>query len=106
VEKSVASYSGCRVVVTYDDGRARFEDDDCDVSLEDDELLVTYWDERGPVVLQGRDRGESFAVTARSRPSTATLRRQGGVFEGTWRERDDSGRLRIELGFQRKCGSA
>jgi hypothetical protein len=102
VEKSVASYSGCRVVVTYDDGRERFEDDDCDVSLEEGRLLVTYWDERGPVVLQGRDQGECFAVTARSRPSKAMLTREGDVFEGTWRERDDSGSLRIELRAQNR----
>ena len=96
------SYSGCRVLVTYDDGRECFEDDDCDVSVEEDLLLVTYWDERGPVVLQGkgleeRGQGDTFDVVARSRPRRLTLVRTGDVFEGTWVERDDTGGLRIEL---------
>ena len=94
----MASFAGCRVVVTYDDGRERFEDDDCDVSLEGDQLLITWWDERGPVVLQGRQQDERFDVVARSRPSKATLKRRGDVLEGTWREHDESGGLRIELG--------
>ncbi len=98
MEKRVASYSGCRVVVTYDDGREPFEDDDCDVSLDGDRLLVTYWDDRGVVVLAGKEQGATYDVVARSRPSKATLTRHGDVFQGTWQERDDSGGLRIELG--------
>ena len=90
-------YSACKVRVSYDDGREVFEDEDCDVSLEDGQLLITYWDDRGPVVLAGTERGDAFEVVARSRPSRAMLTRRGDVFEGTWRERDDSGGLRIEL---------
>ncbi len=30
--KTLASHSACRIVVTYDDGREAFEDEDCDVS--------------------------------------------------------------------------
>ena len=91
------SYSGCRVVVTYDDGSERFEDEDCEVSLDDDQILVTYWDERGPVVMQGRGQGASYEMAARSRPRKLTLTRRGDVFEGTWVERDETGALRIEL---------
>lgn len=95
--KTLASHSACRIVVTYDDGREAFEDEDCDVALEDGQLLVTYWDERGPVVLQGVWRESAFDVVARSRPSRATLVQSGDVLEGTWQERDESGGLRIEL---------
>ena len=96
----MSRYSECRVVVEYDDGREAFEDEDCDVALEEGQLLVTYWDERGPVVLQGILRGSAYEVVARSRPSRATLTREGGVLEGSWEERDDRGRLRIELGVR------
>ena len=34
---------------------------------------------------------------ARSRPRVAQLVREGDVLHGTWRERDDTGSLRIEL---------
>ena len=94
----MASYSSCRVRVTYDDGRETFEDDDCDVSLDTGDLLITYWDERGPVVLAGTATEGGFELVARSRPRRATLARSGDVLEGTWRERDETGGLRIELG--------
>jgi hypothetical protein len=85
------------VVVTHDDDREVFEDDDCEVALEDGQILVTYWDERGPVVLQGKQQGDVFEVVARSRPSNATLTRRGDIFEGRWEELGDTGGLRIEL---------
>ena len=93
----MSSFSGCRVVVRYDDGREDFEDDDCDVRFEAGSVLVTYFDERGPVVMQGREEGAEMELHARSRPRVVRLVREGGVLEGTWRERGDTGSLRIEL---------
>jgi len=109
----MTQYGGCRVVVEFDDGRATHEDDDADVQLEaapapgasepsapsTDAMLVSYWDDQGPVVMAGaRDEQGRFALTGRSRPRTALLRREGPrSFVGTWSEGGAGGTLRVEL---------
>ena len=82
----------------FDDGSPVFTDDDVDVEIEDGRILLTYFDERGAVVFQGREESPGrFALIARSRPRKAELRRSESVLEGSWREGDETGSLRIEL---------
>ena len=85
--------------VGYRDGRADFEDDDCDLQLADGALVLSYWDEHGAVVFAGAEVGPGrFELVARSRPRRCTLQRDGDhTFTGSWVQGDDSGTLRIEI---------
>ena len=95
----MASFSGCRVTVGFCDGRPAFEDDDADLHLGDGELLLSYWDERGVVVLIGPESEPGcFELVARSRPRRCTLRREDPrAFSGSWVEGEERGTLRVEL---------
>ena len=93
-------YTPCRVVAAFDDGRPADEDDDADLQLGDGgELLLSYWDERGAVVLVGAEEAPGrYELLARSRPRRGTLRREGArVFTGRWFEGEECGTLRVEL---------
>jgi len=94
------SFSGCRVIVRYADGRADLEDDDGDLQLgADGALLLTYWDEHGPVVFAGAEAEPGrFELTARSRPRRCTLLREDArTFAGSWAQGSDCGTLRVEI---------
>lgn len=95
----MASFSGCRVTVAYDDGRPSHEDDDSDLQLGDGRLLLSYWDECGAVVLVGSETEPGrYELSARSRPRRGTLRREAPrSFAGSWQEGDESGSLRVEI---------
>ncbi len=95
----MASFSGCRICVGFDDGRPDFEDEDSDLQLADGQLLISYWDERGVVVLVGREVEPGlFQLVARSRPRRCTLRREGSrTLIGTWVEGEEAGVLRVEI---------
>ncbi len=93
-------WEGCRVEVVPEAGASPFDDDDCDVRLEGDQLVVTYWDEDGVVVFDGnRDADGKFDLWCRSRPRRAELRfcEENRVLEGSWSERENRGSWRIEL---------
>lgn len=87
-------FANCRV----EDGEEL--DEDADVEIDGPDILVSYFDSQGPVVLQGREAGPGrYEVTARSRPRKGELRRVGeDVLEGTWWEAGDRGTLRVTLG--------
>jgi hypothetical protein len=88
----------CRAIVKCDDGSPDIDDDSAEIEIAAGGLLLVYFDERGAVVLQGREEAPGrFACRARSRPRLAQLTRTGRVLEGHWREGDESGSLRIEL---------
>jgi hypothetical protein len=92
-------YTACRVLVGFDDGRPAQEDDDADLQLGDGELLLSYWDDEGIVVLVGDERepGE-YELLARSRPRRGTLRRDDAhTFTGEWEQGDECGTVRVEL---------
>jgi len=94
-------FFACRAEIHYDDDRPVHEDDDALVDLDDGVLICCYWDDDGAVVFEGReDEPGRFTLKARSRPRVACLVHsvESGVMEGTWQERDDTGRIRIELG--------
>ena len=91
-------FFACRADVGFDDGSPMFTDEDADVEIEDGRILLTYFDERGAVVFQGREEAPGrYELTARSRPRRANLTRSGDVLEGSWRQGDQTGSLRIEL---------
>ncbi len=91
-------FLACRAVVGFDDGSPVFTDDDVDVSIEDGRILLTYFDDQGAVVFEGREEAPGhYELTARSRPRRAQLRRTDDVLEGSWREGNSTGSLRIEL---------
>jgi hypothetical protein len=94
------SISGCRVIVRSADGRADLEDGDGDLQFgADGALLLTYWDEHGPVVFAGAEAEPGrFELTARSRPRRCTLLREDArTFAGSWAQGSDCGTLRVEI---------
>ncbi len=94
------SWEGCRVEVVPEAGASPFDDDDCDVRLEGDRLVVTYWDEDGVVVFDGsRDEDGVFDLWCRSRPRRAELRfrDETRALEGSWTEEEQRGTMRIVL---------
>ena len=94
-------YRECRAVIRSDDGSPPIEDDDVEVRIEEGRILLCYWDDQGAMVFEGKEHeGGAFELRARTRPRMAhlALAADRRVLEGTWRERDESGQLRIELG--------
>ncbi len=92
-------YLHCRASVGSEDDAPDFEDDDADVELAEGSILVAYFDDQGPVVLQGRETSPGrFELLARSRPRKAELALEGSRLEGRWWEASGGGSLRIELG--------
>jgi hypothetical protein len=92
-------YLCCRARVGSDDGAAAIADDDADVDLGEGRILVSYFDDEGPVVLQGLETTPGrFELAARSRPRKAELALEGDRLEGRWWEARRAGSLRIELG--------
>lgn len=91
-------YLACRARVSFDDGSPEFTDEDANVEIEDGRILITYFDERGAVVFQGREESPGrYALVARSRPRRAELLHREGVLEGSWTEGDLGGSLRVDL---------
>ena len=103
----MARWSACQIEIRNEAGAPLFEDDDVDVRLEDDELLISYWDDRGAVVFAGSRMApaageetapETFDLWCRSRPRRATLRREpDGGFAGSWSEADERGTWLLRL---------
>ena len=92
-------YLRCRASVGSDDGAPAVEDDDADVDLGEGRILLSYFDDHGPVVMQGRETAPGrFELSARSRPRKAELAARGDRLEGRWWEARASGSLRIDLG--------
>ena len=92
-------YLCCRASVGSDAGEPELLDDDVDVELADGRILVSYFDDQGPVVLQGQETAPGrYALSARSRPRKAELVLAGDRLEGRWWEASASGSLRIDLG--------
>jgi len=94
------SFSNCRIVVTCDDGRPVHEDRSAQVRIDEDFLIVHYWDDEGPVVFVAeRPRGRVFELKCRSRPRQARLElsASGDRLSGSWREDDHEGTLVVEI---------
>jgi hypothetical protein len=65
----------CQVEVEAWGDREAFECDDAEVWFEDELMLISYFDDEGIVVLEGRpDPDSGWKLSARSRPWQAFLR--------------------------------
>ncbi len=101
-------WSRCHVRIACDDGSPDHEDDDADVGIEAGQIVISYMDDEGPVVLAGREQEPgSFELVARSRLRRATLVRSsdGRTLAGAWSERERGGKWLVELGAACDAGS-
>jgi len=95
-------YPECRIEVASCGDRDAFACDDAEVWIEDDSILVSYCDDEGIVVLEGRsDRAAGWTLGGRSRPRRATLRPVEGehrCYAGSVDELGETGRWTLRLG--------
>jgi hypothetical protein len=67
-------FPDCRVEVAAWAEYDAFVCDDAETWIEDESILVSYFDDEGIVVLEGiSDRNDGWVLAARSRPRRATL---------------------------------
>ena len=80
----------------------RFSCDDAEVWIDEETILVSYFDDEGVVVLEGwREDDLGWRLSARSRPRRASLRPIAdtpGVLEGEIDEQGQIARWRLRLG--------
>ena len=95
-------YVDCRVDVAAWKGLDAFECDDAEVRIEGDQVVVSYFDEEGMVVMEGRMEGQgAWSLMARSRPWRAFLAPMGdppGVFVGEIDEHGEVTDWKLSLG--------
>jgi len=95
-------YPECRVEVAGAEEREPFECDDAEVWIEGESILISYFDNEGIVVLEGRTDDESgWALSARSRPRRAFLKpmpEASGSFAGEIDEQGEVAIWRLRLG--------
>jgi len=95
-------YPDCRVEVASWGDHDAFVCDDAEVWIEGESILVSYFDEEGIVVLEGRsDRAEGWTLGARSRPRRATLapvEDEERSYAGSIDEQGESGEWLLRLG--------
>jgi hypothetical protein len=86
-----------------------FECEDAEVWIEGDSILISYFDDEGIVVLEGRgDEIGGWALTGRSRPRRGRLepgRAAPGEFAGELEEHGERGRWSLRLGAPVACDS-
>ncbi|MFK7896758.1 MAG: hypothetical protein AB8G23_13030 [Myxococcota bacterium] len=91
---------GCIEVEALGDAEA-FSCDDAEVWIEDGLILISYFDEEGIVVLEGRAEDDGgWALMARSRPRRAFLRplpEKTGCFVGEIEEQGETCAWRVTL---------
>ena len=92
----------CDVSVAAFGDHDAFACDDAEVWIEDEMILVSYFDDDGIVVLEGWPReGGGWELSARSRPRRAFLAPMAdspGVLEGEIDEQGEVARWRLTLG--------
>jgi len=95
-------FPDCRIEVAAWAENDAFACDDAEAWIEDESILVSYFDDDGIVVLEGTaDRDDGWVLTARSRPRRATLRPVDGEdrsFAGSIDERGESSTWTLRLG--------
>jgi hypothetical protein len=83
-----------------------FSCEDAEVWIEDELILISYFDDEGIVVLEGRSDGDQgWALMARSRPWRAFLRpapEKAGCFVGEIDEQGETADWRLTLGAPEK----
>lgn len=87
-------------MTTYFGDGSPSEDWPCEVRFDDEGIVVSYWDDNGPVVYKGRMMGEGHYRLESARPEgEANLHcfRGGILFDGWWNEDGAEGMWRIKL---------
>ena len=94
-------YVECQVEVEESGDREAFECDDAEVWIEDESILISYFDHEGIVVLEGRpDDDSGWTLSARSRPWRAFLKpmsEASGSFVGEIGEQGEVATWRLRL---------
>jgi hypothetical protein len=97
------AWERCRLTIWDDEDIVRWEDEDADVRLDDEQIVISYVDADGPVVWvgenDGRDRFELF-TRSHVRRGVLELSEDGTTFDGVWSEREAEGTWRVVLGTQ------
>jgi hypothetical protein len=95
-------YPDCRVEVAAWGEREAWVCEDAEVWIEGDAILISYFDEDGIVVLEGRaDPPAGWQLAARSRPRRATLtaiENDPRSYTGRIEEQGESGSWALRLG--------
>ena len=95
-------YAECQVEVEESGAREAFECDDAEVWIENDAILISYFDHEGIVVLEGQpDDNSGWTLSARSRPWRAFLKpmsEASGNFAGEIGEQGEVATWRLRLG--------
>ncbi len=98
-------YVDCTVEVDARGDCEAFACDDAEVRVEGDAILISYFDDDGIVVLEGRSREQGgWALMARSRPRRAFLAPMGessATFVGEIDEQGEVAGWRLRLGRAR-----
>jgi hypothetical protein len=96
-------YPECRVEVAESETREAFECDDAEVWIEEKSILISYFDDEGIVVLEGRpDEASGWTLSARSRPRQAFLKPMTdspGSYIGEINEQGEVAGWRLRLGL-------
>lgn len=100
-------YPACEVEVdAFEEGAEDFSCEDAEVWIEDNVILISYFDDEGIVVLEGTEDGnQGWQLMARSRPRRAFLRplpEKAGCFVGEIEEQGETAAWRVSLGAPQK----
>jgi hypothetical protein len=91
----------CRVEIAGWGDREAFRCEDAEVWIEGEAILISYFDDEGIVVLEGREDGAGgWQLVARSRPRRARLRpeaREATAFVGEIEEHGETAGFRLRL---------
>ena len=103
-------YAESQVEVAAFGSTAAFECDDAEVWIDAESMLISYFDDEGVVVLEGRPDGEGgWNLHARSRPRRAFLAPMAeapGAYAGEIDEQGDVARWVVRLGEPDGSGAA
>lgn len=95
----MSSYTAKMDSVFYDETEA-YEDEQCEIRIDDTEIVISYEDEDGFVIYKGKNEGNGhYVLTCPDRNAKATLHQLPGskFLEGYWTEDGERGFWRIKL---------
>jgi hypothetical protein len=93
-------WSDCTVEIFGPDGALEWREGDCDVRLGERDIVISYFDEEGPLVFIGPNDGSGrFELHCRSRVRRAVVQLEADEsrLEGSWSESGERGTWRILL---------
>jgi hypothetical protein len=93
-------WSNCTVEIFAPDGTLERREADCDVRLGERDIVISYFDDEGPLVFSGPNDGSGrFDLHCRSRVRRVSMRLEEDEsrLEGSWSEDGEEGSWRILL---------